>query len=119
MAELPFVAEGASLLANGREFVAAAVEPYTRRDGTASQLVTWRGQCALCGAPYDVKGGRAAKHLPLNCEQHRGRRTKRVRRRHPAREIIARAYVALQNGDIERARKLLADEMQRKPERES
>jgi hypothetical protein len=114
----PFRGVGSRLDASGQLFVATAVEPYTRRDGAPSQLVTWRGHCATCGAPYDVKGSRHASHLPKNCEQHRGRRTKRARRRYPAREVIARAYVAMQNGDIERARKLLANEMKRKPELE-
>jgi hypothetical protein len=109
---------GAIVTIDGRQFVALKIEPYRRkRDGAESWLVTWRGHCATCAAPYEVKGSRHASHLPKNCEAHRGRRT--GRRRHPAREIIARAYVALQNGDIKRARKLLADEMQRKPEREA
>jgi hypothetical protein len=108
---------GSNVLIDGRQFEALKIEPYRRkRDGAESWLVTWRGHCATCGAPYDVKGSRHASHLPKNCEAHRGRRTKRARRRHPAREIIARAYVAIQNGDIERARKLLANEMKRKPE---
>ena len=45
----PFIQPGARVTIAGREFVAVAVEPYKARSGD-SQLVTWRSQCATCGA---------------------------------------------------------------------
>jgi hypothetical protein len=70
MVDSPFIAPVTSLTTSGRQFVAAAVAPYKCGDDTASLLVTWQG------AIYEVMGGRTAKHLTLNCEQHRGRRTR-------------------------------------------
>jgi hypothetical protein len=76
MIDTPFVEPGAQIESGVRQFTAIAVEPYTRRNGTPSQLVTWRGHCATCSAPYDTKGSRSGHKLALNCDQHRGRQAK-------------------------------------------
>jgi len=38
----------------GRVFHLTAVQPYTRKDGSASALAIWRGTCRICGAAYEV-----------------------------------------------------------------
>lgn len=38
----------------GRLFHLAAVQPYTRKDGSASALAIWRGTCRVCGTAYEV-----------------------------------------------------------------
>jgi hypothetical protein len=116
MAEPSFLVVGDTLTIARRQFTAAVVEPYVRRDGTPSQLVTWRSQCAVCEVPYEVKGGRAAKHLPLNCEQHRGRRTRTKSLRTIPREAIARALVAIDNGRYAQAREILDSALRQKAE---
>lgn len=40
---------------DGRLFLFAGAEPYTRKDGTATTLLCWRGSCLVCGAGFTVK----------------------------------------------------------------
>jgi hypothetical protein len=49
---------GDTLAIGGRTATVAAVDPYTRKDGSASQLVTWRMDCAACAKPFTFTGGR-------------------------------------------------------------
>jgi hypothetical protein len=72
MTSSPFIVPGIQIVSSGRSFVAVGVEPYTRRNGAPSQLVTWRGHCATCSAEYETKGSRAGGNLPVNCPAHRG-----------------------------------------------
>jgi hypothetical protein len=90
----PFIAPGARRIIAGREFVAVAVEPYKARNGD-SQLVTWRGHCATCSAAYEARGSRSATGLPLNCAQHRGRRTRHSKRRRESENTIELAVILL------------------------
>lgn len=60
--------------ARGRRFAytLTAVEPYTRAGGAASALLTWVGECAVCGAPFATKSGRRPRGLARTCLSHRG-----------------------------------------------
>ena len=40
---------------DGRVFRWYGVEPYTRKDGSASVVLVSCGTCAVCGAPFTVK----------------------------------------------------------------
>ena len=40
---------------DGRLFSFTGAEPYTRRDGTETNLLCWRGLCLVCGAGFTVK----------------------------------------------------------------
>lgn len=62
-------------------FTVVSVEPYTRRDGSPSQLIRWRGACTICRAPYEVTGGGNVEKLAKTCEQHRGMRRPKPGRR--------------------------------------
>ena len=98
---------GTKVQVAGRTFEAVATEPYTRTNGAASLLVRWRGICATCGAPYEVKGSRNAAHLAINCEAHRGKRRRRTNPLRGKGEAIARALLAIDAGKIEKARRIL------------
>lgn len=39
----------------GRPFHLVSVQPYTRKDGSASALAVWRGTCRVCGAAFELK----------------------------------------------------------------
>jgi hypothetical protein len=105
----PFISIGARVTIGGRTFQAIEAQPYRRTsDGAESQLITWRGTCATCGAPYEHKGGRRPVGLPVNCPAHRGRRTRHSKRRRELRDAIALAIAAIDAGDVARARELLA-----------
>lgn len=63
---------------DGRLFVFAGTEPYTRKDGSASVVLVWRGACAVCGAPFTVK---TPQHLEgtkafgrKHCDMHKLKR---------------------------------------------
>lgn len=40
---------------DGRTFGWYGVDPYTRKDGSKTTLLLWRGACAVCGEPFTVK----------------------------------------------------------------
>lgn len=56
--EMPFVREirvGDEYARGGCLWRAVRLEPYTRKDGSETELATWRGACAVCGGPKFVK----------------------------------------------------------------
>ena len=61
--------------ARGRTFVYRLVgaAPYETRSGAASALLTWQGQCAMCGAAFTLTTGRRPHELARTCERHRGK----------------------------------------------
>jgi hypothetical protein len=48
---------GTRMSVDGQVFELVAVQPYQRRDGGLSSLITWRGPCADCAAPFDQTTG--------------------------------------------------------------
>lgn len=36
----------------GRLFHLVSVQPYTRKDGSASAVAVWRGTCRVCGSAF-------------------------------------------------------------------
>jgi len=77
-------AVGTILTADDQRFRLEAAEPYTRRDGTASALLTWSSSCPTCGAEFEVRSGLRTKSLTRRCEEHRtagpiGKRSKRIK----------------------------------------
>lgn len=73
-----------ALLPNQRTATLTAIEPYTRRDGAASAILTWTLTCATCGAPYTATTGRegpTSRNLKIkNCPAHRASRDEIVDR---------------------------------------
>lgn len=61
-------------------------EPYARKDGTPSEILTWQRPCATCGALFTAKTSRGAEAEPqrhhelerVNCPAHRGSVTARA-----------------------------------------
>ena len=60
-------AVGILLLVDDQRFSAIAVEPYKRRDGGDSFLITWSSTCASCGAAYEVRTGTGGQIPPRRC----------------------------------------------------
>jgi hypothetical protein len=61
--------------AHGREhhYVCVGSEPYERRDGEWTRVLTWQGHCSVCGAPFNQKTGGRPKSMVRTCPAHRGR----------------------------------------------
>lgn len=49
--------EGLILEVDGQKFHLISVEPYTRKDGTASSVARWEAGCARCGDHFEVTTG--------------------------------------------------------------
>lgn len=47
-------------LFDGQPCELARIEPYTRRDGTASTLSARRSHCVSCGVPFELRTPTAA-----------------------------------------------------------
>jgi hypothetical protein len=103
MAESPFIAVGATITLAGYIYTAAEVTPYTRRDGKPSQVITWRGECAACGQPFEQKASRRPTNLVVTCPEHRGQRVKVA----TLTRAIHAALRALEAGKAAEARELL------------
>lgn len=39
----------------GRAWVLVGREPYTRKDGTVTELLRWQTPCAVCGTLFEIK----------------------------------------------------------------
>lgn len=48
-----------------------AVEDYTRKDGTASKLLSWSTRCPVCGDAFEIKTGLKARDVVRRCPAHR------------------------------------------------
>lgn len=64
-------AVGTAILHDGQEFEVVAVEPYVRKDGAASALLTWRTPCRVCGSPVEFKLGKELRATRRNCDEHK------------------------------------------------
>lgn len=59
---------------NGRTWVAVGREPYTRKDGTQTELIRWQIKCAKCEtmveittpAKFDTTKAFGSKHCPAH-----------------------------------------------------
>jgi hypothetical protein len=62
---------GTALMLDDQRYELTAVEPYIRKDGTASRLLTWVAQCPDCGGEFAVMTGLKSKDLARRCPEHR------------------------------------------------
>jgi len=73
MTEIPL--PGATVtLPDGRVFTWLAFKPYTRKDGTDTELSVWQSHCAICGAPFTVatpKAGHTQSFYNKHCTDHK------------------------------------------------
>lgn len=75
---------GTKVFLGEQEYELTEVEPYIRKDGAASHVLTWHTACPECGAGFDVRSGKKARELIRRCPVHRtigapvGKRGKRV-----------------------------------------
>lgn len=59
---------------DGRLFTWLAFKPYTRKDGTDTELSVWQSHCVICGESFTVatpKAGRSQSFGRKHCEAHR------------------------------------------------
>ena len=63
-----------------QRYLAVAVRPYLRKDGTTSAIVTWQSHCAQCGQAFTFDlGASVTKFYPnRRCQKHK-RPSQRVR----------------------------------------
>jgi len=45
-------------------------EPYRRRDGELSVILTWQSQCPECGATFTTTSGLVTRYLTRRCPSH-------------------------------------------------
>lgn len=73
MTEIPL--PGAKLnLPDGRVFTWLAMKPYTRKDGTDTELSVWQSACAICDEPFTVatpKTGNTKAFYRKHCDSHK------------------------------------------------
>ena len=46
-------------------------EPYRRRDGELSVILTWQSSCPECGGPFTTTSGLVTRYLTRRCPRHR------------------------------------------------
>lgn len=58
----------------GRVFVyrLLGIEPYVRRNGAETILLSWEGRCTICGDAFIAKSGRKPRYLVRTCLADRG-----------------------------------------------
>lgn len=62
---------GTTIWLKGDEFSLEKVEPYVRRDGEESNLLTWGSWCKACGCEFVQTTGRSFSGLKKNCDDCR------------------------------------------------
>jgi hypothetical protein len=63
----------------GQRYELVDVEPYRRKDGESSAILTWRGTCLDCGEPFEVKSGCIVSNdLRRRCDKHKRSNGKRT-----------------------------------------
>jgi hypothetical protein len=58
---------GFGLLLDDQRYELVQVEPYIRRDGARSAILTWQSECPRCGNQFTVTSGLVAKALNRRC----------------------------------------------------
>jgi hypothetical protein len=61
---------GAKVKVQDRTYIALGAEPYVSKAGRKTQLILWRGNCALCGDVFTFKTGRSFTPF-AKCDVHR------------------------------------------------
>lgn len=62
---------GTIMKLDAQPYVLVAVEPYRRKDGQQSKLLTWASDCPDCQSRFEVKTGLKGKDLTRRCPEHR------------------------------------------------
>ncbi len=61
---------GTTLMIDAQRYVVVETEPYHRKDGQLSAIITWLGHCADCGEPFELRTGLKAQAINRRCENH-------------------------------------------------
>lgn len=62
---------GVALMVASQRFDLVEVEPYTRRDGEASEIAVWSASCRSCGVEFRQQASRLRFPQTRRCEQCR------------------------------------------------
>lgn len=64
---------GDTRTSNGQEYRLIGFQPYTRANGSETELALWEGHCAQCGAPFLIRLALSfAKFQPnRRCAKHK------------------------------------------------
>ena len=70
---------------DGQRYDLVRTEPYTRTDGSQTELSVWQSECPVCGEAFEVRTPKRARKSEPNrrCGKHK-RPGVRVNRRHKA-----------------------------------
>lgn len=55
---------------DGQRYVLIGSEPYRRKDGQLSVILSWKSACPECGDPFVVTTGLVIRHLNRRCPLH-------------------------------------------------
>lgn len=66
----PFPDLGSILVITGQRYILDELEPYRRKDGSASILLRWRSTCADCGQPFEFRTGAKCNGMNRRCPEH-------------------------------------------------
>ncbi len=79
---------GHAFVYQGQRYVLIRSEPYVRKDGQHSRLLTWQSHFADCGQPFVQTTGMGIYHVNRRCDKHKspgrlvaGGRYRPIRRR--------------------------------------
>ena len=70
---------------DGQRYDLVRTEPYTRTEGSQTELSVWQSECPVCGEAFEVRTPKRARRFEPNrrCGKHK-RPGVRVNRRHKA-----------------------------------
>lgn len=64
---------GTAISHDDQEFRLVLAEPYTRKDGERSAVLTWASECLDCGGAFTFNSGLAVFVKRRRCDQHKWR----------------------------------------------
>lgn len=68
-AEVPPI--GVAVDVRGQRYDLIAIEPYTRKDGTSTQLSVWMAECTVCCRPFVARAPVLSMPETRRCDEHK------------------------------------------------
>ena len=62
---------GSVIVLKGYEYEVTETRPHTRRDGDATDIMTWKAHCIECGVEFEQTTGRSFSTFKRRCEDDR------------------------------------------------
>lgn len=91
---------GTVIKLDDQAYVLVVSEPYRRKDGSMSRLLTWHCECAQCSAPFTIQSGLSVAALNRRCVKHKrpGQRLNRGRPR--GQPLVVTVFVPAADGTL-------------------